>query len=146
MCLLIPRRLRRGCTLLGALAVVTLLSACGTTGSDYARRQEMVYVPAHAQPVDHVRWDHVRNFKPLNQRMILMDVRRRPHLLVLAKSCVGLRRDSIIVLRQRSSRFDPRRDAIGFANRGSVGNTITCFPDALYALEDEDVDAVIASL
>ncbi|MEO0420702.1 MAG: DUF6491 family protein [Pseudomonadota bacterium] len=137
--------------MLATLAVAATLSACASMGSDASSRREIVYVPAQAQPVDHVRWDHVRNFKPLNQRMILMDVRRRPHLLVLAKTCVGLRRDSIIVLGPRSARFDPQRDAIGIVNRGAMsrgglGATMTCVPDALYALEEEDVDAVMASL
>ncbi len=132
-------------SLAAGLLLALALSACTSVSEDYQQRQNLVYVPSHAQPVDKVRWDHMRNIRPLNERMILMDVRRQPHLLVLAKTCHGLRRNSILVLGKRLH-FDPQRDAIGVVNPGRIQHVATCVPDALYAIEDEDVDELKASV
>ena len=74
-------------SLAAGLLLALALSACTSVSEDYQQRQNLVYVPSHAQPVDKVRWDHMRNIRPLNERMILIDVRRQPHLLVLATAC-----------------------------------------------------------
>ncbi|MEO0972265.1 MAG: DUF6491 family protein [Pseudomonadota bacterium] len=122
------------------------LAGCGSLGgdSDWARRQDMVTVPADASPVGPVRWSQVGGLDPLNRRMILLEVRRRPHLLVLARPCAGLQRNSVLVTGSRSGKFDPRSDAIGVVNLGRGGIASTCIPDTLYAIQEEDVEALRA--
>lgn len=143
-----PRLLRQALAAVALAAIVLTTSGCAVlqSSSDAQRRNNLVIVPPDAGPVDSVRWDDIRHLRPLNQRMILMEVDRRPHLLVLAQQCRGLNRNSMFVFDRRTPRFSPRRDAIGVVSPGVGGMTSTCFPDTLYAIRDEDVDHLRASL
>ena len=123
------------------LAVVLGISGCAGIDerADEVRRRNMVLVPQAAEPIARVRWSEVRGIEPLNERMVLFDGRQRPYLLVLARPCRGLDRNSIIVYGRRTSAFSPARDGFSAMDPLGMGIPRPCVPDSLYALVDEDV-------
>lgn len=130
-----------------ALLLLCLAGCAISTGSgDAQRRKNLVMVPQDAGVVSSIRWSDMRNLRPLNERMILLEVQRRPHLLVLAERCRGLHRRSVFVFDRRNARFSPQHDAIGVFDPTMGGVTSTCVPDTLYAIRDEDVEELLASL
>jgi hypothetical protein len=133
-----------------AVCLTALLAATGCVstgdGTDRSRRQHLVWVPPGAPTVEALRWSDIREFVPLNERMIVVRTRERPHLLLLARPCRGLQRHSTIVYERRRPTFSPREDGIGALIRGPLGVIVPCAPEALYAIRPDDVHRLEAAL
>lgn len=123
-------------------------AAIDDSSVDARAQRELVVVPADAQPVREVRWSAIRTVRPLNERMVLFDGRRRPYLLVLARPCRGLHRNSTIVYARHSQMFRPDRHGFGAMTSTMPGSgvVVPCVPDTLYAIRDGDVEQLIASV
>jgi hypothetical protein len=134
---------------IGLVSLLVMLAGCASSGDsgDDLRRRDLVVVPRDATAVGSVRWSDVRSIKPLNRRMVIFNTRARPYLLILATPCVGLRPDSIIVTREQFDRsFEPVRDVLEARDPPYTGvdTRVLCRPDALYAIDEEDVDELRA--
>jgi hypothetical protein len=109
----------RGKTRQAALAALVTASVAAYAGPK-PDLQDPVIIPETAVAVDHLRLIGNQKWTPLNQRMLLVRVGAKPHLLVFDSNCPRItQRGAVISTRTPDITLHARSDVIYVAPHGS---------------------------